>query len=243
MKEFTTRRIYDTWSRFYDWFWPRIVVKRTSRAIERMGIEAGDRILDAGVGTGVPLPFYPTHARVTGLDLSEGMLSKARERVRRQKLDHVRLTVGNALELPFPDETFDHVLLSLVVTVVSDPVRLMHEVQRVCKPGGQIVIINHFKSGNRLVGLAEDLLCPLSQHLGWRSDLCLHDLIEQAGLEVGFRYKLYKVDLFQTVFITNRPPSPRSASAPACRSRPQDHGNGTPVSDPAGSARPAQYRS
>jgi phosphatidylethanolamine/phosphatidyl-N-methylethanolamine N-methyltransferase len=116
----------------------------------------------------------------------------------------VNLALGNALELPFPDHVFDHVLLSHVITVVSDPVQLIQETRRVCKPGGQIVIINHFRSSNRLIALIEKTLCPLCQHLGWRSDLCLHELIEKTGLEVDFRYKLDQVDLFQTVFVTNR---------------------------------------
>ena len=207
MKEFTTRKIYNIWAYFYDLFWPSIVLRRTARAIDRMGIKSADRVLDVGVGTGLPLPYYPSHAQITGVDLSEGMLHKAQKRARDDKMDHVSLALGNALELPFADGTFDHVLLSLVVTVVSDPVKLIDETRRVCKPGGQIVIINHFKSPNRLVGLVEKWLCPLCQHLGWRSDLCLHDLIEQTGLEVDFRYKLDNVDLFQTVFITNRPAS------------------------------------
>jgi phosphatidylethanolamine/phosphatidyl-N-methylethanolamine N-methyltransferase len=89
--------------------------------------------------------------------------------------------------------------------VVSDPVKLIEETRRVTKVGGQMVIINHFRSTNRVVGTIEKLLCPLCQHLGWRSDLCLQELVEQTGLEVDFRYKLDNVDLFQTVFITNRP--------------------------------------
>ena len=205
MQEKTTRNIYNVWSYFYDMFWPAIVHRRTTRAIEQMHIVPGERVLDIGVGTGLALPSYPSHARVTGIDLSEGMLRRARRRVREARMDWVDLTLGNALELPFAENTFDHVLLSHVVTVVSDPVKLIEETRRVSKPGGQIVIINHFRSSNRVVGLIEKWLCPLCQHLGWRSDLCLQELLVKTGLEVDFRYKLDQVDLFQTVFMTNRP--------------------------------------
>jgi phosphatidylethanolamine/phosphatidyl-N-methylethanolamine N-methyltransferase len=215
MQEKTTRNIYNVWAYFYDMFWPSIVHRRTTRAISRMAIRPDERVLDVGVGTGLALQSYPTHARVVGIDLSEGMLRRARRRVEESRMDHVKLSLGNALELPFPDNTFDHVLLSHVVTVVSDPVKLIEETRRVTRPGGQIVIINHFRSTNRLVGKIEQWLCPLCQHLGWRSDLCLQELVEETGLEVDFRYKLDNVDLFQTVFITNRPAPARERQTAA----------------------------
>ncbi|HSW44942.1 MAG TPA: methyltransferase domain-containing protein [Phycisphaerae bacterium] len=205
MQEKKTRSIYNIWAHFYDWLWPTIVHRRTTRAMEQMHIRPGERVLDVGVGTGLGLPFYPSHAKVVGIDLSEGMLRKARQRVRHRNLNWVNLTLGNALELPFRDGTFDHVLLSHVVTVVSDPIQLLAETRRVARPGGQIVIINHFRSSNRLIGLLEKWLCPLCQHLGWRSDLCLQELTQRAGMEVDFRYKLDNVDLFQIVFMTNKP--------------------------------------
>ncbi|MBI4578712.1 MAG: class I SAM-dependent methyltransferase, partial [Planctomycetes bacterium] len=168
-----------------------------------------------GVGTGLALASYPTHANVVGIDLSEGMLRRARRRVQEHQMNWVQLALGNALELPFPDDAFDHVLLSHVVTVVSDPVKLVAETRRVTKTGGQIVIINHFRSANRFFGAIEKMLCPLCQHLGWRSDLGLQELVEQTGLEVDFRYKLDNVDLFQTVFITNRPAGVRERQTAA----------------------------
>ena len=203
MQEHTTKSIYNVWSYFYDLFWPKIVRRRTSRAIGQMGIEPGQRVLDIGVGTGLALENYPPFAKVIGVDLSEGMLRHAKRRVRQRGMDWIELAVANALELPFDDDQFDHVMLSHVITVVSDPIRLIEETRRVTKPGGQIVIINHFQSSNRMVALVEKWLCPLCQRLGWRSDLPLVDLLRETGLRADFRYKLDHVDLWQTVFMTN----------------------------------------
>ena len=73
--------------------------------------------------------------------------------------------------MPFADNSFDHVFISHVITVVSDPYQLVREAQRVCKAGARIVIVNHFQSTNRFIGLVEKWLCPLCTKLGWRSDL------------------------------------------------------------------------
>lgn len=201
MRETSTRDIYNIWANFYDLLWLSIVHRRTRRAIRQMNIKPGERILDVGVGTGLALPAYPSRASVVGVDLSEGMLERARDRIDRERIDHVQLVLGNGLTLPFSDNTFDHVLLSHVVSVVSDPVRLLAEVQRVARPGGAMVLINHFQSQHPFFGRLERWLCPLCEHLGWRSDLALNDLLKATGLEVDFRYKLDQLDLFQIVFI------------------------------------------
>lgn len=215
MQEHSTRTIYDIWAHFYDATMGRGVQRRQQLAIDRMRIQPGERILDVGIGTGLSLEMYPRHARVTGIDISEGMLGKAQARINQYDFDFARLAVADALHLPFADGAFDHIFVTHVITVVSDPIRLIEEMRRVCKVGGKIVIVNHFLSGNRVAAALEKMLRPICEKIGWRSDLSLEYLIEQTGLPVDYRYKLDTVDVWETVFVTNDGPQPRRAVAAA----------------------------
>jgi phosphatidylethanolamine/phosphatidyl-N-methylethanolamine N-methyltransferase len=203
MQETTTKRIYDVHSVFYDATFGRLVKRRIARAISHMGIGDQDVVLDLGIGTGASLGYYPRRGRVIGIDLSAGMLREARKKIRERELDHAIVFQANALQLPFADDTFDHVFISHVISVVSDPYKLVQEAQRVARPGARIVIVNHFQSTNRMIALVEKWLCPLCTKLGWRSDLALQDLIRRTGVEVDYRYKLESIDLWETVVITN----------------------------------------
>lgn len=204
MQEPTTKKIYDIQSVFYDATFGRLVKRRIERAINHMNIEPDDVVLDLGIGTGASLGFYPAdRGRVIGVDLSAGMLREARKKIRDRNLDRCYVFQANALELPFADSTFDHVFISHVISVVSDPVQLVKEAQRVAKPGARIVIVNHFQSTNRFIALLEKWLCPLCTRLGWRSDLALQDLIRRTSVEIDYRYKLESIDLWETVVMTN----------------------------------------
>jgi phosphatidylethanolamine/phosphatidyl-N-methylethanolamine N-methyltransferase len=203
MQEASTKRIYDIHSLFYDATFGRLVKKRIQRAIEHMNIRDSDLVLDLGIGTGVSLNFYPQHARLVGLDLSAGMLREARKKIAFRGMDHATVFQGDALYLPFADSTFDHVFISHVISVVSDPYRLVREAQRIAKPDARIVIVNHFQSTNRAIALVEKWLCPLCTKLGWRSDLPLNDLVRRTGMQVDYRFKLDSIDLWETVVINN----------------------------------------
>src|SRR5688572_991715 len=203
MQEASTKKIYDIHAMFYDATFGRLVKRRIARAISHMNIAPTDRVLDLGIGTGVSLNYYPNRGRIVGIDLSSGMLRKAREKIRERGLDHAVAFQADALHLPFADDAFDHVFISHVISVVSDPCRLVQEAQRVAKQGARIVIVNHFQSTNRFVAMLEKWLCPLCTKLGWRSDLQLQDLIRRTGVEIDYRYKLESIDLWETVVITN----------------------------------------
>src|SRR5919112_1724900 len=187
MQEASTRKIYDVHAMFYDATFGRLVRRRIARAISHMPLARDDRVLDLGIGVG----------------LSGGMLRKAREKIRERGLRQAVVLQADALHLPFGDDTFDHVFMSHVISVVSDPYKLIQEAQRVAKPGARIVIVNHFQSTNRFIAMLEKWLCPLCTKLGWRSDLALQDLVRRTGVEVDYRYKLESIDLWETVVMTN----------------------------------------
>jgi phosphatidylethanolamine/phosphatidyl-N-methylethanolamine N-methyltransferase len=203
MQEATTKGIYDFHSVFYDATFGRLVSRRIAKAIGHMNIGIDDFVLDLGIGTGVSLNFYPRRGQIIGVDLSPGMLRECRKKVQERGMDHVTVFQADALRLPFADDAFDHVFMSHVISVVSDPYRLIGEVQRVAKPGARIVMVNHFQSTNRFIAMFEKWLCPLCTRLGWRSDLALQDLIRRTGVQVDYRYKLENIDLWETVVITN----------------------------------------
>jgi phosphatidylethanolamine/phosphatidyl-N-methylethanolamine N-methyltransferase len=203
MQEASTKRIYDIHSAFYDATFGRLVKRRIARAISHMDIRDTDVVLDLGIGTGVSLDYYPDRGRIIGVDLSAGMLRQARKKIAERGLKHASVFQADALHLPFADSTFDHVFISHVISVVSDPYMLVREAQRVAKPGARIVIVNHFQSTNRFIALVEKWLCPLCTKLGWRSDLALQDLIRRTGVEIDYRYKLESIDLWETVVISN----------------------------------------
>jgi len=197
------KKIYAGYSNVYDVIFKSFFYPRIKHAIHSMGIMHGDRILDVGVGTGLSLPLFPRHCKVVGIDLSSAMLKKARQKIKKLNLDHIELLEMDAMNLNFPDNAFDKVLISHVVSVVPDPYRVMSEVKRVCKKGGRIVIINHFKSKNKVMAGMEKIFNPVSKRIGWISDLCLDEFIENANLKVDRKYKLKKIDLWHVIFATN----------------------------------------
>jgi phosphatidylethanolamine/phosphatidyl-N-methylethanolamine N-methyltransferase len=120
---------------------------------------------------------------VTGIDLSSSMLEKARERVRREGLRHVRLQEMDAAHLIFADDSFDIVYAPYLVSVVPDPVQVVKEMRRVCKPGGKIIILNHFRSANAILSRLERAISPFTVHIGFKSDLDLPGFLAQASLQ------------------------------------------------------------
>ena len=151
-------------------------------ARDRMEIRPGSHILEVGVGTGINASLYPRNCHITGIDLSTSMLDKARERVAREGLRNVRLMEMDAAKTTFADDTFDIVYAPYLISVVPDPVMVACEMRRVCKPGGQIVILNHFRSANPVLSRVERAISPLTVHIGFKSDLDLPAFLAQAEL-------------------------------------------------------------
>jgi phosphatidylethanolamine/phosphatidyl-N-methylethanolamine N-methyltransferase len=204
MRERSTKKLYDKQSKVYDMTFGRLVLKRVEKAIGQLEIKESDLVLDLGVGTGNSLGYYPNIGTIVGIDLSFGMLDKAQGKLEDVGKTNVDLIQGNALHLPFGDDSFDHVFISHVISVVSDPVAVLREMQRVTKPGARVVMLNHFQSSNKVVAKIEKMVSPICTKLGWRSDLALRDLMQHTGIEIDYRYKMTTPDLWETVVFTNK---------------------------------------
>ncbi len=175
--------VYENLAWFYDLvFGPALHPGRVD-AIKRMGIKPGDRVLEVGVGTAINAALFPSDCSVTGVDFSSSMLEKARERIARKGVQNVRLLQMDAANMKFADDTFDIVYAPYVISVVPDPVAVTREMYRVCRPGGRIVILNHFRSKSRVGAWLERMIAPFTLYLGFKSDLDLPAFLVQADLK------------------------------------------------------------
>jgi phosphatidylethanolamine/phosphatidyl-N-methylethanolamine N-methyltransferase len=197
-------KIYYEFSHFYDLIFTRFFFPRIQSTISDLQIPAGSKILEVGVGTGLSLSAYPRNAEVVGIDLAPEMLEQAQRKVAREGWRHIRLMQMNALDLEFPDGVFDYVTAFHVVSVIPDHDRLMKEIFRVCRPGGTVAIINHFRSSRKWLATLVDCLDPITRKLGWRTTLRWSDLFSEVPLEVRSRFKTKETSLF-TVVIATKP--------------------------------------
>jgi phosphatidylethanolamine/phosphatidyl-N-methylethanolamine N-methyltransferase len=176
---------YRRYASFYDNLFGIVFSEGRRLAIERGACSPGRRVLEVGVGTGLSLPVYRDDCDVWGIDISEPMLQCARDRVQRLGLTHVKdLMIMDAEDMDFPDNSFDAVMVMYVVSVVNDPARMLREVSRICKPGGDILIVNHFTSNNWLLRAFERALAPLSGVIGFRPNYSLEEMKDQCRLEL-----------------------------------------------------------
>ncbi|QUS36176.1 class I SAM-dependent methyltransferase [Falsirhodobacter algicola] len=182
MKAEAVTTSYRRWAPVYDATFGRVTQAGRDRAARHVS-QRGGRVLEVGVGTGLVLPLYAPEVRVTGIDFSHDMLKKARARVAEQKLTHVEaLHQMDAQHLDFPDDSFDTVTAMHVLSVVPDPARVLDEMARVCRPGGQIVIVNHFSATRGPMRLVEKAIAPLEDHLGWQSVFPVETITRHARL-------------------------------------------------------------
>ena len=179
-----TERLYSRLSGHYDLLFDRVFQPGREAALEAMELRPGESVLEVGVGTGLVLPLYPRSVDVMGIDLSEGMLEEARYRIAALGMRNATVLRMDAAKLDFADDSFDAILAPYLISVVSDPERVMAEMKRVCRPGGRIVIVNHFLSRNPLKASLEKLLTPLSVHVGFRLDTPVRCVTQDADLDL-----------------------------------------------------------
>lgn len=175
---------YRRYARGYDLYFGALFQPGRRAVIERMACRPGERVLEVGVGTGLSLPLYPRDARVTGVDISPEMLARAEARRQRHGLQHATLRCLDAERMDFPDDSFDKVVAMYVVSVASNPVRLVDEMRRVCRPRGELYLVNHFHHAHTLIGGIERLTAPLSRLMGFHPDFSLEKFLGETGLAI-----------------------------------------------------------
>ncbi|MBI1845929.1 MAG: methyltransferase domain-containing protein [Candidatus Rokubacteria bacterium] len=175
-------RAYEFYAPVYDFIFDWIFAPGRAAAIKHLALTAADNVLEVGIGTGLNLPLYPPTCRLTGIDLSQEMLDKAVERVQNLLMPNVTLKVMDATAMDFADNEFDKAVATYTISAVPDPVAVLREMRRVVKPGGTLVILNHFRSERRVTGHLEDFVAPLCTRLGWKSNLAMPPLLKAVGL-------------------------------------------------------------
>jgi phosphatidylethanolamine/phosphatidyl-N-methylethanolamine N-methyltransferase len=174
----SVKAAYRRYAGVYDAVFGPVLQPGRKAVVQALQLRSGEHVLEVGVGTGLSLPLYPRDVKITGIDVSREMLEKARRRVARRHLGNVEaLLEMDAERMSFADASFDKVVAMYVVPVVANPVRLLEELHRVCKPQGEIFLVNHVRSDNRLIAAFENGLARFSDKIGFRPDFQLRDMV------------------------------------------------------------------
>lgn len=216
-------KAYDRWAPVYDLVFGRVFARGRSAAIDAAE-RVGGRVLEVGVGTGLSLPRYSRRTRLVGIDISEPMLAKARDRVARLALPNVEeLSVMDAEHLDFPDASFEVVVAQYVVTAVPDPEAALDEFARVVKLGGEIILTSRIGAERGLRGWLEKLLSPVANRLGWRTEFAWDRYVRWAerspGIGIVERRALPPLGHFSLIRMAKTAP-PRPAASAEDESRP-----------------------
>jgi phosphatidylethanolamine/phosphatidyl-N-methylethanolamine N-methyltransferase len=194
--------LYFQFAHLYDAIFKHFFYPHISRTVSSLNIPAGAPVLELGVGTGLSLAAYPKECSVLGIDYSADMLKEAQKKIEEQGLHHVNLRQMNAMDLDLPSSSFQYVMAFHVVTVVPESLRLIKEAQRVCVPGGTVVIINHFRKENGFLASVEQRLEPFWRYCGWRTITC-SELLSGNSMKIERIHKGSPPSLFTTIIGKN----------------------------------------
>jgi len=173
-----TERVYSSYAGVYDKVFGRVFQDSREAVVRNLKVAPGERVLEVGVGTGLCLPLYPANCDITAIDVSQAMLDKAAQRVDELGLTNVKLMRMDAGAMDFADSSFDIVVAAYVVTAVPDYRKLMEEMVRVSRPGGRLILLNHFTQDSPIIAAVEKAISPICARIGFRTDLSVDEVID-----------------------------------------------------------------
>jgi len=194
------KKRYNRYSRFYDIF-ELPMEKFFAKVRPDLTRYARGNILEIGVGTGKNLKYYSDDVQVTAIDLSPGMLAKAQKKFSHKK--NITFLEMDIQSTTFEDNVFDTILASFVFCSVSDPVKGLNEIRRICKSGGKIYLLEHVRSNNRIIGPILDLFNPIPLKLfGFNINRNTLKNIKDSGF-INIIERIYWGDILKMYIITN----------------------------------------
>ena len=188
---------YARWAPFYDRFFGAFTASTCRITLAEMNRLPPSRVLEVGVGTGISLPRYDRKHRIVGIDLSRDMLDRGRKRVAEEKLDNVEALIEmDAENLSFDAGSFDAAMAMFVMSVVPDPDRVLSEIARVVRPGGHVILVNHFSAEKGPRAWVERWMSRFSARLGWRPEFPIEQVLGRPELKLVGRRPAKAFDLF-----------------------------------------------
>ena len=169
--------VYDRYAAIYDRLYGLVLADGRRQLARLLAATPGQNLLEIGVGTGLMLPLYPAHLHITGVDVSQRMLRRAERRAADLPGRNIRLLHLDGEHSRLADGAFDHVVLPYVYSVTSDPEHLMAECFRLCRPGGEIWILNHFSGLGSVWDYLGWFVKPFADVVGFRSDFSYDDYV------------------------------------------------------------------
>lgn len=191
---------YARWAPVYDRVFGALIGSSCRAAAAAVNRLPAGRVLEVGVGTGIALPLYDKKHRIVGIDLSPDMLERARKRVAEQGMGNVEAILEmDASHLTFQEASFDAVVAMFVMPVVPDPERVMSELARVAKPGGRVVVVNHFAANGGPIAVIERFMSRYSTSLGWHPGFRIERILGRPELTLSSRRRMHPLGLYQLV--------------------------------------------
>ena len=198
---------YKRVSGFYDYTFGQIFRPGQKKLVSMMECTPKDKVLEIGIGTGTSYKYYPMETEVTGIDISPDMLEKAKKNIRKHNLKNKNVIMMNGEQLKFKDNSFDKVVGMYVISVTQNPNLLIKEMKRVCKPNGDIYLVNHFsfETDSKFMRILEKGLMPVSKYLGWRPYFPFSEFNAYAKLNVKSISKVNMFDYWGIIHAINSP--------------------------------------